>query len=396
MTSVLARPWWQEQVLNNGWTRVTVSAAAVAAVVKTKATRPKPRKGPKKGNVEDLTQWPTEESILDFLNSQASKNPHTLARALRHCGRQGWWQVLMEANALQQATGFQISIFASACADALRTSKGKKARKRDEAIDFLEEMWRKLDLRKNKVQELQYALSSSLNLCKEVSTPKALSLADELWEWFEEKEVPKNGVLFESYLRLQESQGHFDSVNDLLMRIMVEQDIKANDRTLVDLLELAAQRRDSKRADDLWHILVDSLDVEPNVFATAALAKAHFMAGRLRYAEELLASEAQGKTMSQRLCNEYLQILLILCHAAPTPANFQKASDFIESKAIVRRDGGAKNEWSKMTSLLQQMKTKESALSKPLRLHHILVTKNSQRSMLMYWTDHEMGAQYVE
>ncbi len=32
-----------------------------------------------------------------------------------------------------------------------------------------------------------------------------------------------------------------------------------------------------------------------------------------------------------RLCNEYLQILLILCHAAPTPANLQKTSDFIES-----------------------------------------------------------------
>eukprot|EP00434_Breviolum_minutum_P025640 symbB.v1.2.022656.t1/scaffold2027.1/size138498/4 len=267
LTSDLARPW-RRQVLNNAWvTRggtLSVSAAAVAsaaAVVKTKSPRPKRRsKGPKKGNVEDLTQWPTERSILDFLTSQASKNPQTLARAVRHCGRQGWWQVLMAANALQEATGFQISIFASACADALRTSKGKKgqARKRDEGIDFVDEMWRKLDLRKNKVQELQYALSSSLNLCKEVSTPKALSLADELWEWFEEKEVPKNGVLFESYLRLQESQGHFDSVNDLLMRIMVEQDIKANDRTLVDLLELAAQRRDSKRADDLWHILVET------------------------------------------------------------------------------------------------------------------------------------------
>lgn len=35
-------------------------------------------------------------------------------------------------------------------------------------------------------------------------------------------------------------------------------------------------------------------------------------------------------TTVARLCNEYLQILLILCHAAPTPANFQKASDFIE------------------------------------------------------------------
>eukprot|EP00434_Breviolum_minutum_P025639 symbB.v1.2.022655.t1/scaffold2027.1/size138498/3 len=128
----------------------------------------------------------------------------------------------------------------------------------------------------------------------------------------------------------------------------------------------------------------DSLHVEPNVFATAALAKAHFMAGRLRYAEELLASEAQGKTMSQRLCNEYLQILLILCHAAPTPANFQKTSDFIQSKAKVRRDGVAETEWSKMTSLLQQMKPMESAVSKPLRLHHILVTKNSQRSTLMY------------
>eukprot|EP00438_Fugacium_kawagutii_P025290 Skav224671 [mRNA] locus=scaffold4044:117073:124098:- [translate_table: standard] len=106
--------------------------------------------------------------------------------------------------------------------------------------------------------EVLYALCSSLNLCIVLGTDRALAWADQLWQWSEEpgrigaweENVPKNSVAYSSYLQLEEMQGRFDSVNDVLMRVFVEEKIQANERMLVALLNLAAQRQDGNLGNE--------------------------------------------------------------------------------------------------------------------------------------------------
>ncbi|CAL1129749.1 unnamed protein product [Cladocopium goreaui] len=383
--------------------RAAAAAATVAAVATAKTSRTsklgwkKKKADPwerKKQFDKENAQWPTKESLLDFLNSKkAAAHPGQWARAVRHCGRRGWWEVLHEAPQARPSTCFQVSTVATALVDCIgKAPKVLQAERKDKALTLLGALWRDMELEKATNEDQLYALSSSLNLCVLLGTDRALAWADQLWEWSEEEtDTSKNEVVWSTYLQLQETQGRFDTVNDVLMRVFVERKIKANSQMLTALLELAAQRRDWKRAEDLWHILVDSLHVEPNLLARGAFAKAYFMAGRLTSAEELLAGEADK--MSYRLGNDYLQILLILCHSSPTKSNLEKLKEFVERNRTVKRYGGAEGEWRRMTDLVLRL-TKE--VGAPLRLREVLVTRKARCSAMMRWTDQPMGACYAK
>eukprot|EP00435_Cladocopium_sp_Y103_P005245 s5786_g1.t1 len=225
------------------------AAAAAAATVAATAKTSKPKLGwkkkanPRKKRMEDKAEWPTKESLLDFLNSEeAAADPQHWGRAVRHGGRRGWWEVLQEAPQAGPSTCFRVSTMATALVDCM--GRAPKAQRKDEALNLLGSLWREMELEEATNRELLYALSSSLNLCVLLGTDRALAWADQLWDWSEEADMSKNHVVYSTYLQLQETQGRFDTVNDVLMRVFVEKKIHANSQMLVALLELAAQRRD--------------------------------------------------------------------------------------------------------------------------------------------------------
>ena len=201
-------------------------------------------------------------------------------------------------------------------------------------------------------------LSSLCRLCDELGSEEALTWADEQWQLFKQLGFDRNIVAYCTRLQLLERHGRRDEVDQVLCSELVGQDLSPNTVVLGSLMNAAAGNQDSKGAEELWAYLVQERHVEPSEPAYAAFAKSYLLSRRPAQTACVIESML-GKgfgSQNYKVAVDYLQSLVIVCHASSTPANLSKLksalhanADLMTGKSAGKVPKSAKIWWQKLS-----------------------------------------------
>ncbi len=229
--------------------------------------------------------------------------------------------------------------------------------------------------------EFNCLLSASLKLCNLAGTQEAFDWATNLLDWSEGQTFQKTIVTYSTLLIVLEKQGKYDLVEKILRELMAgHRDLKPNDVVLGGLLNCAAEKCDSKRADWLWDLLVCQADVRPGYISYHAFAKAQFLAGQPAKAISTM-EEIQPSKRDYRFAINYLQycVVAFYVNAGCSQGRLRKA--LIDHRGLVTKSTPAYvlQLWRRLASVANQLLANPNAL----KLSDLLVQFNAKELSIM-------------
>lgn len=271
--------------------------------------------------------------------------------------------------------------------------KRKNAMRKQQALEMAQAVWGKP--LPSTVYDFNCGLSSALQLCLRVGTKEARLWADELWAWSEQQAHVKSAVTFTCMMALCEVQGRHDAVNDLLRQFKREGH-ELNAVVLGSLLEQAAYLFDSRRADEIWSIMVIQQHVEPNFLTYTTYAKAQLLEGKPERAVEIVDHMLLLKQgdLDYKLLVDYLQALLIVCHSCMSIERLKHLEAFLRQGGAIVRALSAKSgkeNWRRLEAKAKEL----ISGAKELRFSDLIVTYTARSSVMKGWEDHPPGSHYL-
>ena len=319
--------------------------------------------------------------------------------AMQKCGHQRWWDALMEVYRIQCGMDISLAriqrrIFLTALANCLKDrsiSCRKMNARKVQGLLLGKQIWQGMSV-PSTATEYNTALGAALSLCAAVGEA-ALPWASEIFEL--PNHIQKGVFVYTPLLSLYEQTRHHLKVEELLKE-MVSKSQPPNVVTLGELMNAAGS--DWKRAEQLWNILVDELNVTPNVICYVAYAKVSSLAGKPFGAMMTLDTmwNAGLGDDNNNAAVVYLQALLIACHSDPSRFSARLSSYLEEAPGTIgpsMKNAGQqmKRQWSQMTSL------GHSLLSCPMtvKFRDLLVYENAKQGEMKNWKDHLANSKYL-
>ncbi|CAJ1399634.1 unnamed protein product [Effrenium voratum] len=305
--------------------------------------------------------------------------------ALQRCGHSLWWKALLEVYDAKEHLGIRLScmeqsIVFSALASCVRPHVLTEPRRR-RALEIAREVWKEAVPEAD--PDFNCVLSSALKLCFQLRSEEATQWAETLWEWSEGEIFQKSIVTYSSWLLLLERLQRRDKVDVMLSKVL-QGDVRPNAVLLGGLLNIAAELRDWRRADALWQ-LGKTRHVKVNGLAHAAYAKAHFLSGRpgagLEILHRMVASGAGEDYQDYRYAVDFLQMQVVVCHSAPSPANLARLRGFLpKGRGLLGACPGSGLQcWERLEQVAQRLLAQPSSVS----FEEVLVTWPAQRDSVM-------------
>ena len=178
-----------------------------------------------------------------------------------------------------------------------------------------------------------------------------------------------------------EKQGKYDLVEKILRELMAgHRDLKPNEVVLGGLLNCAAEKCDSKRADWLWDLLVCQAGVRPHVLAYRAFAKAQFLAGQPAKAVSIM-EEIQPSKRDHRFAINYLQYCVVAFYLKAGCSQGRLRKALIDGRGLMTKNSPAQllEEWRRLASVANQLLANPNAL----KLSDLLVHFNAKKLSIM-------------
>ena len=324
--------------------------------------------------------------------------------AMQNCGYHRWWETLLEIHGSQEQlnitrSAIQSRIFLVAMASCLKDHTLADAiltERREQGLQLGKSVWEAMPTPTSEF-DFNPARSGAWSLCIAVG-PEALEWAKQIFAWSETVPITKDSISYGSYLSALESCGQHGEVDALLSDLFDSGDTSPHPVLLGDLVNLAGTSHDSRRADQIWKMLVNRFGAKPNCICYVAHAKANLLSGRPAAVVRILdrmtvAGHGYGNAQASLL---YLQSLLLVCHSSPTTAHLSALNKFLRASDSLDVAGWGyhmRSEWKELRSRSTQLMAE---LSSPLTLHDILVLDNARRlSVMANWPSYTAGSKYL-
>eukprot|EP00415_Alexandrium_ostenfeldii_P001276 UN1276 len=195
---------------------------------------------------------------------------------------------------------------------------------------------------------------------------------------------------------LLETYGHREEVDSAIAVAAAARAEWIHPSLLGELLNCAASTRDWRRADVVWHRLVEEAGVEPTIIQYSGRSKVHMLCGRVLEADRIL-EEAGDETVigNFKTVVDHAQLLLLVCHSSPSPENLHRLRDVIGrgNRTIEQANiKHAASEWSKVKGAARRLEGDITSV----RLKDVLVEwKARTQSVMKQWDNHAGGSQYL-
>eukprot|EP00928_Gymnodinium_smaydae_P071578 TRINITY_DN55126_c0_g1_i2.p1 TRINITY_DN55126_c0_g1~~TRINITY_DN55126_c0_g1_i2.p1 ORF type:complete len:232 (-),score=22.08 TRINITY_DN55126_c0_g1_i2:463-1158(-) len=201
-------------------------------------------------------------------------------------------------------------------------------------------------------------------------------------------------VEFAAYARLLESRGFTAQVDDLIAE-STENGWVPNTVFLSGLVNVAAEKHEWQRAEDLWHTLVEKHHVSPNSIAYATLAKAHLLSGRPAQAvvviEEMML---KGVALVPEAAEKHIQAALVVYHASLCGDDYQRlVNAFRVGKPLMRNNS---KQQSATLKTLERCGDRLLRDPKSLRFRDLILTVCAKSSRMSSWKNHRAGSGYIQ
>jgi len=292
----------------------------------------------------------------------------------------------------------QRNIFLTALARSVNGQKGFGAvlERQRQIVRLGREVWDEVEPASD-VVTFNVGLGAALKVCTAARDAKGLAWAEELWRWAMIQEFELNGLAFQQYAMVLETYQRFEEVDDMIDLGTTAGATLVNHVFLGAVVNTAAERKDWKRAENVWERLVKECAVEPTVVEYIIMSKAYMLSGRVLQALQILDEVDEKVWHSNFLAvKQRAQLLLLMCHSSPTPQNLcrlQQALDLGEE--TIKNDGTriAAGEWIKIKRAAQRLQGNKQSV----RLREVLIEWNARaQSVMKQWPNHVGGSQYLE
>ena len=329
-----------------------------------------------------------------------------ITSAVQKCGHCSWWDALLEVLELQDELEFETdTVYQSSCLRALecclnpwwvdwsrRSHRMVQLARKQKALRIGKQVWQERVLVKR--EDFNCVLTSALKLCSTVGSPEAVDWGQLLWTWADTKHFDKDIVTYSAQAMLLEQSQQKTSVTALMQRMLAES-LEPNNVFFGGLLEKAAERKDWKRADELWD-QVRIYGIKPNILQSEAYAKAHFLSGRPAAALLIMdMTRVPVRSLPYKSLVNYLQALVIVSHASLGEPDLQRLSSCLDDgAAVIARNSPrtAKDQWRQLAAVAQNL------VSEPqkLRLKDVLITHLAKYySAMKDWENFKAGDTYL-
>ena len=329
-----------------------------------------------------------------------------ITSAVQKCGHCLWWDALLEVLELQDELDFETdTVYQTSCLRALecclnpwwvRWDKNShriaQLARQNKALHIGQQTWQQRSPVRNK--DFNSALTSALKLCSTVGSQAALDWGENLWAWAEKQRFEKDVGTYSAWAILLEQSQQRDAVAALLQRVL-DEGLQLDSVFFGGLLEKAAERKDWKRADELWDQAV-RFGIRSNILQHEAYAKAHFLSGRPAAALRIMdmTRVPVGSLPYKSLVN-YLQALLIVSHASLGESDLQRLSSCLGDGAAViaqKSPRTAKEQWRQLATVARKLVSEPQTL----RLKHTLITHLAKcHSAMKDWDNFQAGEAYL-
>ena len=327
----------------------------------------------------------TVESAMKLQQCDAS----VFGAAMQLCGQRWWWDALNIIYTWKEDYGVvffavQQSICLNALACCLRVNRNyidrnQLTQRKKHAVRLGQTVF---DERlPSTTLEFNCLLSASLKLCTLAGTQEAFDWATNLLDWSEGQPFQKTIVTYSTLLMVLEKQGKHDLVETILRELMAgHRDLKPNEVVLGGLLNCAAEKCDSKRADWLWDLLVCQAGVRPHNLAYEAFAKAQFSAGQPAKAVSTM-EEIQPSKRDYRFAINYLQYCVVAFYVKAGCSQGRLRKALIDGRGLITKNtpAYASQLWRRLVSVAKLLLANPNAL----KLSDLLVTFNAKELSIM-------------
>jgi len=322
--------------------------------------------------------------------------------AMQRCGQGRWWDALQEVRDEQLSVGVATSpilctMYINAMTRSLRSERGfgvVPARQR-QVLPFAKAAWDEAGISKHlDFPTAPCALNAALRLCAAVGRePAAFEWAAELWTWGGQCCI-LDEISYSTFLLVLAVHRMPERVDELLAEAVRRTLLKPNYILLGGLVNVAAEHRDWRRAEELWHVLVDQLGVVANGLAYGARAKAHMSCGRplavVSVVDEMLGKGLQAPPeVAESLC----QALLVMYHSTLDAYDFLRLHEaFCRGEAMMQSASGwQRRTWEQMKHTADAMRSDPASVD----LRDVLVEWKAQRSVMAEWRGCVAGSNYL-
>ncbi|CAK0901152.1 unnamed protein product, partial [Prorocentrum cordatum] len=259
-----------------------------------------------------------------------------VAAAMQKCGQRRWWDTLQEVRNFQLSSGIPsnatlCSIFLTALGKSVRGEAGfgAVAARQSEALSRGRQAWEEWLQLFDTSQDLNVGLSAALRLCVAADSPAGYAWAADLWTWARRESASLDAVSLESWALVLAHYG-YDEALDLLLDSAACSSWAPSCVSLGALVNAAGERKDWRRAEEVWARLVEQFAVEPNVLCYSARAKAHLLCGRPGHSAAVLDEMvSRGIGPNAIAAESHVQALLVVCHSSMLPGSGEDGSAFL-------------------------------------------------------------------
>lgn len=322
-----------------------------------------------------------------------------IGAAMQRCGQNRWWGGLQEIRKMQQEASVKLwplqrNIYITALTRSIRGERGFGAipERRQQLVLLGKQAWEEAGPALD-ADTFRSGLGAALRLCAAAEEAAALSWAEELWTSAGQQSFPLNRLAYEAFVLVLAVYRLPQRVDKMLSEsTSVWQPSHA---CLGALVNVAAEQRDWRRAEELWKRFVVEFHVEPGGIEYGCRAKAHMLCGRPAAAASAV-EEALGKNISlmPELAESQVQALLVICHSSLAPADFDRLSKALERGEPIVSEAST---WQRKTWV--RMRAVASGLGwipEVMPLSDVLVEWKAQQSAMATWEDCLAGSKYLE
>ena len=370
------------------------------------------RRSPNAGRLRFQTkQCRSGSKVLEVMKTacrDATADISVFSSAVQRCGYHRWWSTFREVLALQESEGIRsdtvhFSSVQRALASCLRREgKFEVIPERAElALQIGQRMFHEVKDMPSTDHDLNICLSSIFRLCTAAGSREAYQWALQVWEWSKSKAFQKDTTTDSTFLLLSEQMGDFESVDNML-RERAEGEAEWTEWTdncvvlFGGLLNAAADRCDSARADAIWNWFV-LVGAQPNMICYSTYAKAQMLSGFLHKAVDII-NEMEDKSvgaMNSVVAVCCLQCLVLIFHASPSASNRQRLQNLLKrGQHIMETDGRGTTtpEWKRLRAVAAHL-LKDT---EQMHLRDVLVEwKCRNVSVMKAWTNFPAGSDYL-
>lgn len=348
----------------------------------------------------------TRVDLLNHVNDAIGSlaiDASVFSAAMQRCGQMRWWDTLLELRALQLGCGVNVgpigvNILLKSLAQCVRGEYGfgPVRERQDVVVQLGREAWKECDQDIGRCSAVQKVmnLAAALHLCAAGTGPDASQWADALVAWAQEQRLQMNTICYTALALASAAHGRPERV-DALLAEAARGAWAPNEVTLGALVNAAAERREWRRAEELWRKLVRERGVEPHELARAARAKAQLLCGRpaaaAAAAEEGLGGGGGPRTAP--LAQLQVQALAVVCHSSLEPAALERLREAVRGgePSMAQASKHTQRTWSSLKRVAGLLATEPAAL----RLHGVLVAWEASTSAMAEWPDYEGGSGYL-